>query len=111
MLEEKDTLWFRVLSARYGVDGGRLVGGGRGSSLWWRDVHALGNEGWFRDHVSRSVGNGNHTLFWMDVWFGGVSFRDRFSRLYDLSVFKGEYVFDMSQLGWGVEGGRVEMEA
>lgn len=66
-------------------------------------------EEWFSDHVSRSIGNGKHTLSWSDVWLGGVSFRVRFSRLYDLSVFKGESVFDMCQLGWG--GGRgVEAE-
>ena len=40
-------------------------------------------------------------LFWTDVWLGGVSLRVRFSRLYDLSVFKRESVFDMNQLGWG----------
>ncbi|AES89632.2 PIF1-like helicase [Medicago truncatula] len=37
VLEERESLWFRVLRARYGVDGGRLMGGGRGSSLWWLD--------------------------------------------------------------------------
>jgi len=81
------------------------VCGSRGSSLWWRDIHALGNEEWFSDHVSRSVGNGNHTHFWTDVWVGGVSFSVRFSRLYDFPVFKGKSVFDMSQLGWGEDGG------
>ena len=105
MLEEKESLWFRVLSACYRVDGGRLLGGGRGSSLWWRDVHDLCSHEWFSDHVSRLVGKGNHTLFWTNVWLGGVSFRVRFNRLYDLTVFKEESVFDMSQLGWGEEGG------
>jgi len=79
--------------------------GGHGSSLWWRDVHELCSQEWFSDHVSRSVGKVNHTLFWTDVWLGGVSHRVRFSRLYYLSVFKGESVFDMNQLGWGEEGG------
>jgi hypothetical protein len=85
----------------YGVEGGQLKGGGREASLWWCDVHALCTEEWCIDHVSCSVGNGKHTLFWSGVWLGGVSFRVRFNRLYDLLVFKGEYVFDMCQLGWG----------
>ena len=52
----------------------------------------------------RYVGNGRNILFWSDVWCAGVSFRVRFSRLFDLSVFKGESVYEMSQLGWE-EGG------
>jgi len=35
---------------------------------------------------------------------GEVSLRDRFPRLFDLSLFKDLSVFDMCQLGWGVEG-------
>jgi len=34
----------------------------------------------------------------------GVSLRDRFSRLFDLSMLKGELVFAMCTLGWGVDG-------
>ena len=104
LLEDKDSLWFRVLSARYGVDEGRLRGGGREASEWWRVVNSLSREICFSDHVSRYVEDGRKTLFCSDVWCGGVSFRVRFSRLFDLSVFKGESVFEMSQLGWG-EGG------
>jgi hypothetical protein len=36
-----------------------------------------------------------------DVWLGEVSFRVRFSRLFDLSMFKGLSVYDMCQLGRG----------
>jgi len=104
LLEERDSLWFRVLSARYDTDEGRLRGGGREASEWWRVVHSLSRENWFGDHVSRRVGNGRTTLFWSDVWCGRVSFRVRFNRLFELSVFKGESVLAMSQLGWG-EGG------
>jgi len=93
-----------VLAARYGIEEGRLRGGGRGASKWWREVHSLSRERWFTEHVSRGVGNGRKTLFWSDVWCGRVSFRVRFSRLFELSVFKGESVLEMSQLGWGVGG-------
>jgi len=50
------------------------------------------------------LGTGGILCVWSDVWCGGVSFRVRFSRLFDLSVSKGESVFEMLQLGWG-EGG------
>jgi len=72
--------------------------------VWWRDIEALRREEWFSDHVSRSVENGKHTLFWSNVWIGGVSFRDRFNRLFDLSTLKGVSVFYMCQLGWAIGG-------
>ena len=39
----------------------------------------------------------------IDWWVGGVSLRDRFSRLFELSMSKWVSVFDMFQLGWGGE--------
>ncbi|KEH28085.1 hypothetical protein MTR_5g464500 [Medicago truncatula] len=68
--------------------------------MWWRDITILRREEWFSDHVSHSVGNRKHMLIWSNVWVGGVFFRDRFSRLFELSMLKGESVFDMCQLGW-----------
>ena len=62
-------------------------------------------EGWFNSHVRRSVGDGKNTLFWTDVWVGGVSLRDRFNKLFDSSMLKGESVFAMCNLGWGKDGG------
>jgi len=100
MLMERESLWFRVLSARYGTEEGRLRCG-REASLWWRDVHALCREEWFSQNVSRVIGSGNDTLFWSDVWMAEVSIRDRFPRLFDLSLFQDLSVFDMCQLGWG----------
>ncbi|PNX64829.1 hypothetical protein L195_g062305 [Trifolium pratense] len=34
MLVDRDGMWFRVLVARYGMEGGRLRGGGRRGSSW-----------------------------------------------------------------------------
>jgi len=74
-LEDAHNLWCRVLSARYGIGGGRLMGGGR-------DAYAMCREEWFTNHVRRTVGNGRNTLFWVDVWLGGEAFSVRFNRLY-----------------------------
>jgi len=71
------------------------------SIIMVRDIHAMCWEELFSDHVSRSVGNEKHSLFWSDAWLGRVSFRVRFNRLYELSLFKGASVFDICQLGWG----------
>ncbi|PNX64254.1 hypothetical protein L195_g062026, partial [Trifolium pratense] len=58
MLVDREGLWFRVLAARYGVEGGgSLRVGGRHGSVWWRDIASIreGGEGsggsWFGDHV------------------------------------------------------------
>ena len=104
LLTDTSSLWFRVLSARYGMEGGRLKAGGREASSWWRDISLLSRECWFSDHVDRVLGNGKHTLFWLDVWCGEVPFRVRFSRLFELSELKEIYVFDMYHLGWGEDG-------
>jgi len=95
LLLDKEGLWFMVLSVRYGVEDGRLMDGGRTASSWWRDINALHREEWFSEHASRVVRNGRLTRFWYDVWVGGVSFRDKFYRLFDLSLNKEVSVFDM----------------
>ena len=56
------------------------------ASAWWRVIAALRREEWFANHVGRGVGNGKLTLFWSDMWVGGVALRDRFSRLFDLKI-------------------------
>jgi len=104
LLVDKNSLWFRVLLARYGVEGGQLLEGGRDASSWRRVIYTFRRKQWFSEHVSCVVGNGKLTMFWSDVWVGGVAFRECFSRLFDLSLLKEVSVFDMCQLGWG-EGG------
>ncbi|GAU49599.1 hypothetical protein TSUD_407640 [Trifolium subterraneum] len=38
LLVDREGFWFRVLAARYGMDGGRLRDGGRRGSSWWREI-------------------------------------------------------------------------
>jgi hypothetical protein len=44
LLVDCDRMWFRVLSARYGVEDGRVREGGREASAWWRAISALRSE-------------------------------------------------------------------
>ncbi|KAL8483701.1 hypothetical protein ACS0TY_026399 [Phlomoides rotata] len=39
--------------------------------------------------VQRKMGDGKDTLFWEDIWVEGVQLRERFPRLYRLSLEKG----------------------
>jgi len=77
---ERDSLWYNVLSACYGMEWGRVREGGRDVYVWWRDISALRTDEWFHGNVRQFVGDGKNTLFWIDVWVGGVSFKDRFPR-------------------------------
>jgi hypothetical protein len=62
-----------VLAARYGVEGGRLRDGDRKGSAWWREITRIRDGGgelggrWFREHVSKRVGDGSDTFFWTDT--------------------------------------------
>ena len=104
LLVDRDSLWYRVLSARYGMNGGCIRKGGCEASVWWRDVSAMRSEEWFGGNVSCFVGDGKNTFFWTNAWVGGVSFSDRFNRLFELSMPKNESVFSMHTLGWGIDG-------
>jgi len=50
------------------------------------------------------VGDGADTLFWHDPWLGGVPFRVRFRRHFDLAVDKSCTVSHMESRGWEVGG-------
>jgi len=79
--------------------------GGR-CSVWWRTLRRV-REGvgrWFKDNVRRVVGGGKDTLFWHDTWVGDISFKSKFPRLFDLSVYKESTVDEMARLGWHVGG-------
>jgi len=101
LLIDRDSLWYRVLLTRYGVEDGRVCDGGCTTSAWWQIISTMRSEEWFCGNVCCSLGDGKNTLFWTDEWVGGASFSVRFNRLYELSVVNSVSVFDMHLLGWG----------
>ncbi|XP_024628771.1 uncharacterized protein [Medicago truncatula] len=94
MLVEKEELWYRVLKARYGEEGGRLKEGDSHCSVWWRSMNRIHDgvgEGvghWFDNNVRRVVGNGRGTSFWHDIWVGEIPLKFKFLCLFELSVDK-----------------------
>ena len=109
MLVDREGLWFRVLAARYGVEGGRLRDGGRRGSSWWREIARIREGGdlggrWFGAHVSRRVGDGSDTFFWTDPWVDEIPLCERYGRLFDLAETRWCTVAEMFSLGWGAEG-------
>ena len=101
MLEDTNSLWYRVLCVCYGQEGGRLcVDRGEGS-MWWKTMRNIRkgvghvDEGWLRDNISRKRGDGNSTLFWVDPWLDGMPQNDCFRRLYVLADNKLATVVDL----------------
>ncbi|GAU22804.1 hypothetical protein TSUD_142440 [Trifolium subterraneum] len=93
MLVDREGLWYRVLAARYGVEGDRLRVGGRRGSVWWREIVRIREGGepggsWFGEHVSKRVADGSNTFFWTDPWVDEISLCERFGRMFDLAETK-----------------------
>jgi hypothetical protein len=62
-------LWFKVLVTKYGLEDGRVKGGGGKASWWWRDLCGI-REGygqsvgrWFENNIRRKVGDEKNTYF------------------------------------------------
>lgn len=101
-LEKKESLWVQVVESRYGSFGREVRGGGLArASIWWRDLCRLywGSEGeGLRREFVRREGRGDTTLFWEDEWaIGGESLRDKFPRLFRISVQKTGRISEMGR--------------
>ncbi|PNX93679.1 receptor-like kinase [Trifolium pratense] len=111
LLVDRGGLWFRVLEARYGLEGGRVKAGDSRGSSWWREIARImdggrgSTGGWFGESISKTVGDGSDTLFWIDPWLGESPLCERFRCLLDLSATKSGTIVEMASLGWETRGG------
>jgi hypothetical protein len=91
---EKNSLWVRVLASKYGESNGRINRDGSQGSTWWKDINNIerGVWGfkldWFSEKLSRHLGNGSDTLFWLDPWDEGRTLKERFTNLFVLAENK-----------------------
>jgi len=110
MRVENRSLWYRVLTGRYGEVGGIIVEEGQFNSIWWNNLIninngvGVGGGWWFDDNVGRKVGDGAHTLFWWDPWIDELVLKNSFGRLFDLANNKMTMVAEIYSLGWWEEG-------
>jgi len=71
VLEDRSSLWYRVLCQRYGHEGGQLCIGKGDGSVWWHTMNTIWegvgqfDGGWLRDNISWKVGDETFTLFWI----------------------------------------------
>lgn len=84
MLKERDSLWVRILIAKYN-DVVPI-----NASSWWKDIHSTCFENddgeWMEGDLCRKVGEGNEVKLWHDNWLGGGNLKEKFERLFNLSV-------------------------
>src|ERR1044072_3422156 len=90
-LHEQHSLWCRVVRSKYNMPREHEIGlraRPTRSSAWWRDILSMffeGESNWFDISVTRKIGAGNLTLFWMDPWLNGVMLASKYQRLFNLS--------------------------
>jgi hypothetical protein len=107
LLSQEVELWKEVVVARYGSDvmGKRRLDEfdvSRIGSTWWKDLCLLDKDAnWFNSAIGKRVGSGNLTSFWNEQWIGDQSLRQRFPRLFGISMQKEEVI---SNLGSLIEG-------
>jgi len=90
---------------------GRLCcAGGRDGSVWRLTILSVRegvgqvDTGWLLDNITRQVGDGESTLFWIDHWLDGKPLCKVYVRLYELSEIKFESVANVFASGWGFNG-------
>ena len=112
VLEERESMWNRVLRAKYGEVGGRVRFYEGVGSIWWRHINqirsgvGLADARWLVDNIVGKVGDGRTTMFWEDPWLDDVPLAVSYSRLFELSKNKLTTVMEMFVLGWGLMGTR-----
>jgi hypothetical protein len=103
LLSRDDELWKDVVVAKYGLDvlGKKRLGEidiTTKGSLWWKDICLLDKDsGWFINAIGKKIGNGNSTSFWDEVWVGDQPLRQRFPRLFGISLQRDEVIGRMGR--------------
>jgi hypothetical protein len=109
LLDNNQAVWKDVLKGKYGelaVGKVELLDECKPwyASLWWREICSIGvNLGvnWFSGSVYRKLRNGMRTSFWRDNWSSEIPLKDRFPRLFSISIQKNASVADMWNPGDG----------
>lgn len=104
-ISDEQSLWKSFLKSKFGMNSARFWSEEVRNrvvrcSLWWRDMAMVvegyrGWKDWFGKNISREVGNGVSTWFWYDKWVGNTDLKEKYRRLYQLSVNKEGKVADM----------------
>lgn len=108
IVREEQALWFEVLNFRYGLGNSGFLNNSnsrpvQSSSTCWRDLCSVevGSQvplGWFKAGLFKKVGEGKDTRFWIDPWLGSVCLKNKFPRLFSISVNQDAKVVEVGRL-------------
>jgi hypothetical protein len=83
IFQEPDTLWFRILKAKY-LDGCSFFSSKvKGSSQFWQGLHKIKHL--FKWGAAFKVGNGGNCRFWEDCWLLNVPLKIAYDDLYKMA--------------------------
>ncbi|XP_057449199.1 uncharacterized protein LOC130740564 [Lotus japonicus] len=95
MLKERDSLWYKILKTKYND----MVPST--TSCWWKDLHSLcfeeGGGQWIEGGLCRKIGEGNEVNFWHVNWLSSGILKEKFWRLFNLSVQQNYTVKEMGR--------------
>lgn len=77
---EPETLWFKILKAKYMRSGGFFGSKASGSSQFWQGLHKIKHL--FKWGAIFKVGNGNFCRLWQDCWIMEVPLKIAYEDLY-----------------------------
>jgi hypothetical protein len=82
--DSQETLWHRIIRAKYPGAADIFASNAQGGSPFWRSLHKIKH--YFKLGAKYSVGNDTKIRFWMDLWIGDAPLSSRFVRLFQISA-------------------------
>jgi hypothetical protein len=78
--QEEDTIWAKIVKAKYADVEDLFSGNGGGGSQFWKSLHKVKHL--FKVGAKHEVRDGTHTSFWLDWWLGNAPLKDAFPDLF-----------------------------
>jgi hypothetical protein len=80
LYQEEDTIWARIIHAKYPDASDLFSGSGQGGSPFWKSLHKIKHL--FKVGAKHEVRNGTRTSFWKDWWIGRGPIMESFPSLF-----------------------------
>jgi hypothetical protein len=83
---EQNSLWFKLLQAKYFNTDNIFAATSQGGSQFWRSINKIKH--FFKLGARYTVENGEKVCFWTDWWVGEAPLAIRFPRLFDICSYQ-----------------------
>jgi hypothetical protein len=78
--QEEDTIWAKLIRAKYQDANDIFSGTGHGGSQFWKSIHKVKHI--FKVGANHLVRDGARTSFWLDWWKDATPLKDKFPLLF-----------------------------